>query len=92
MLKNFTYRPYAIILNPPLEVIKNRLDKRRDNATRKNRDEIFKNEDSGIFLENLHSYFEGFKGKDNIIYIEDNDEAAIQEIIMWVKTIKGVDK
>lgn len=88
VVKNFTYRPYAIILNPPLEVIKNRLVKRRDEATRTNRDKIFKNEDSDIFLENLHNYFEGFKGKDNIVYIEDNDENAIQEVIAWVKNIK----
>ena len=88
VLKNFTYRPYAIILNPSSEVIKNRLGKRRDEETRTNRDKIFKNEDSDVFLENLHSYFESFRGKDNIIYIEDNDETAIQKIIAWIKTIK----
>lgn len=88
VVKNFTFRPYAIILNPPLEVIKNRLGKRRDEATRTNRDKIFKNEDSDIFLENLHSYFKTFRGKDNVIYIEDNEEVAIQEIIAWVKNIK----
>lgn len=88
VINNFTYRPHAIILNPPLEVIKNRLSKRRDEAIRVNRDKIFKNEDSDIFLENLHNYFETFKGKDNIVYVKDNDAAAIKEIIAWVKTIK----
>lgn len=88
VIKNFTFRPYAIILNPTLEVIKNRLDKRRDEATRINRDRIFKDEDSDIFLENLYNYFKGFKEKDNIIYIEDNDEITIQKIIVWVKNIK----
>ncbi len=48
VVKNFTFRPYAIILNPPLEIIKNRLDKRRNEATRINRDKIFKDEDSDI--------------------------------------------
>ena len=88
VIKNFTYRPNAIILNPPLKVIKDRLSKRRGAATRTNRDKIFKNEDSDLFLENLHDYFESFKGKGDVVYIEDNDEAAIQKIIAWVKNIK----
>lgn len=88
VIKNFTYRPYAIILNPPLKIIKNRLDKRRNEATRTNRDKIFKNEDSDIFLNNLHNYFKIFKEEGNIVYVEDNNEIAIQKIISWVKNIK----
>jgi thymidylate kinase len=86
--KNFSLRPYAIILNPPLEVIKNRLGKRRDKATRTNRDKIFKNEDSDEFLENLYNYFTKFKNRDGVVYVEDNNEIAIQKIIAWVKDIK----
>lgn len=88
VINNFTFRPHAIILNPPLEVIKSRLGKRRDEATRTNRDKIFKNEDSDEFLENLHHYFTKFKDKNWAVYIEDNDEAAIRKIINWVKTIE----
>lgn len=89
VINNFTFRPHAIILNPSIEVIKNRLSKRRDEATRTNRDKIFKKEDSDEFLGNLYNYFTQFKDKkDEIIYIEDNDESAIQKIINWVKTIK----
>lgn len=88
VIKNFSLCPYAIILNPPLEVIKNRLGKRRDEATRTNRDKIFKNEDSDEFLESLRNYFESFRGKEKTLYIEDNDEVAIQKIITWIKALK----
>lgn len=88
VISNFTFRPHAIILNPPLEVIKNRLDKRRDEATRTNRDKIFKNEDSDEFLENLYNYFTKFENKNKFVCIKDNDEAAIQKIVAWVKAIK----
>ncbi|MBI4095006.1 MAG: deoxynucleoside kinase [Candidatus Liptonbacteria bacterium] len=88
VIKNFSLRPYAIILNPPLEVIKNRLGKRRDEATRTNRDKIFKNEDSDEFLENLYNYFTKFKNRNGVVYVEDNNEIAIQKITAWVKDIK----
>lgn len=88
VVKNFTYHPYAIILNPPLEVIKNRLGKRRDEATRTNRDKIFKKEDSDEFLENLSNHFAKFKNGTHVVYVEDNDEVAIQKIIAWIKNIK----
>lgn len=39
--------------------------------------------DSLEILKKIRSCF-----KDGIIYVEDNDEAAIQKIITWVKTIK----
>lgn len=88
VISNFTARPHAIILNPPLEVIKNRLGKRRGEATRTNRDKIFKNEDSDEFLSKLHHYFTQFKDRERFVYVEDNDEVAIQKIIDWVKTIQ----
>lgn len=88
VIKNFTYRPCAIILNPPLEIIKSRLAKRRDEATRTNRDKIFESEDSDLFLERLHDYFETLKRQGNLIYIEDNGEEEIQKIITWVKSAK----
>jgi len=87
VINNFTVRPHAIILNPPFELIKNRLGKRRGEATRTNRDRIFKNEDSDEFLNKLHHYFTQFKDKEKFVYIEDNDEVAVQKIIDWAKTI-----
>jgi len=83
VLKNFKYRPCAILLNPSVEVIKNRLSKRRDEATRTNRDKVFENEDSDIFLEHLCAYFEKFKKMENIIYIEDNGKDEIEKILKW---------
>jgi thymidylate kinase len=88
VLGNFTYRPYTIILSPPFRVIKKRLLKRRNEATRTNRDKIFENEDSDLFLKALCNYFNKFKGKDKIIYIEDNGEAEIKKILTWIKNIK----
>lgn len=88
VINNFNFRPHAIILNPPLKVIKSRLGKRRSEATRTNRDRIFKNEDSDEFLDKLRHYFTQFKDKDEFVYIEDNDNTAIQKVIDWVKTIK----
>lgn len=88
VINNFSYHPHTIILNPPLEIIEKRLDKRREGATRENRDKIFEGEDSVIFLENLHDYFKGFRDRNNILYIEDNNEAEIKKIIDWVKNIK----
>lgn len=88
VIKNFTYHPYTIILNPSLEIIKGRLAKRRDAATRTNRDKIFEREDSDMFLENLRNYFEKFKTESNILYIEDNGEEEIKKIISWAESIK----
>lgn len=88
VINNFTARPHAIILNPPLEVIRDRLGKRRGEATRTNRDKIFKNEDSDEFLDKLHHYFTRFKDGKRFVYVEDNDEVAIQKIIDWVKVIQ----
>ncbi len=88
VISNFTFRPHAIILNPPLEIIKSRLGKRRGEATRTNRDIIFKNEDSDEFLDKLRHYFTQFQDRDGFVYVEDNDDTAIQKIIDWVKTIK----
>lgn len=89
IIKNFSMRPSAILLNPPLSIIKERLEKRRVEATRTNRDTIFESEDSDVFLENLHDYFEKFKSDKNILYIEDNGEAEIKKIVNWAKTRQG---
>lgn len=79
-MKNFP-KPRAIILNPPLGVIKKRLALRRGAATRINRDKIFKSEDSDIFLKNLRRYFEKFGRDKRVLYVEDNVEAEVKKII-----------
>lgn len=84
IIKNLTYRPRTIVLNPPVEVIIGRLEKRRVSATRTNRDRIFKNEDSDIFVGRLHSYFEDLRDQQNILYIEDNGDEEVDKIMSWL--------
>lgn len=87
LIKNFTERPHAIVLNPPLAVVKSRLDKRKNEATRTARDAIFVKEDTDAFLEPLHKYFERFKNDPNILYLEADGEEEIKKIILWVESI-----
>lgn len=83
-------REDTVILNPPAETIKNRLQKRAREATRINRDRIFEREDTNIFIECIRAYFEKFQNEQNVLYIEDNGEKEIQKIIEWVR--KGREK
>ncbi len=89
VLQNFVPAPYAIILNPPFQTILDRLQIRRDQATRTNRDKVFENEDSDSFLKHLRDYFEGFKNNNKILYIEDNSDKEIAQIIDWVKSLRA---
>ena len=84
VMGNFAPAPRAIVLNPSVEVIKARLSKRRDAATRSNRDKIFQNEDSDIFIEHLRDYFTKFQGRENVLYLENNEAGDIKKIIEWV--------
>ena len=88
LIGNFTPRPYAIILNPPLEVIKSRLNKRKVEATRTARDKIFAQEDSDVFLIPLRNYFGKFKNAVKILYLEHDGEDEIKKIIDWAKNLK----
>lgn len=87
LLKNFTYHPYAVVLNPPLDVIKSRLNKRKGEATRTMRDKIFVKEDSDAFLKLLRNYFERFRGDNKILYIEADGEIEVKKIISWAKSL-----
>lgn len=82
-------RENTIVLNPPIETIKDRLQKRALEATRTNRDRIFKKEDTDIFIEHIHAYFEKFRNEQNVLYIKNNGEKEIQRIIEWVHQRKG---
>lgn len=88
VLQNFSIQPYAIVLNPPFETILQRLQSRRDQAIRTNRDKIFQNEDSDEFLLHLRDYFEKFKNNEQVLYLEDNSDAEIAKIINWVQTLR----
>ncbi len=83
VLRNVNVRPYAVVLNPPVTVILQHLEKRRTQGTRSVRDAVFAKEDSESFLTLLHTYFEKFKNDDHVLYLEDDGEASLQRIIRW---------
>lgn|SRR3989338_299739 len=88
LIKNFTMRPYAVVLNPSLEMIKDRLNKRKSEATRIMRDKIFVHEDSDEFLELLSNYFKKFKNEARVLYLETDGETEVQKIISWAENLK----
>ncbi len=83
MLRNVNVRPYAVVLNPPVAVILQHLEKRRAQGTRSVRDSVFVQEDSESFLTLLHTYFERFKTDDHILYLEDDSDTSIDHIVRW---------
>lgn len=87
VLQSFNPRPATVILNPPDEVIKQRLQGRRSTATRVNRDTIFANEDSDEFIERLHAYFATYKNEEHILYLENNDQDEQVQVSKWVNNL-----
>lgn len=85
ILQSFQPRPEAVVLNPPLDVILQRLAKRNMAATRTLRDRIFVKEDQETFLVRLHAYFQRFQGDRKVLYLEENSPADIARVIAWVK-------
>lgn len=77
--------PNTIILNPKFEVIRERLNYRIQKGSRKNRDKIFSYEDTEEFVAVLHKEFSKMKSFPNIIYLEDNCEKEINQIVNWVQ-------
>lgn len=92
ILNNRILQPYTIILNPPFEVIKERLTNRINQHTRALRDDLFKREDTDEFLKVMNVYFEGYKGKENVLYIEDNSDAEIEKIMVWIESINNSEQ
>jgi predicted ATPase len=84
IIKNFEYKPYVVVLNPPVSEIVKRLNIRESMRTRPNRDKIFKLEDSVECIENLHTYFSKMKGMSNVLYLEDNEELEVEKFEKWV--------
>ncbi len=87
VLQNFNPRPATVILNPPVEIIKQRLHGRRSAATRVNRDTIFANEDSDEFIERLQAYFATYKNEENVLYLENNDQNEQVQVSRWVNNL-----
>ena len=82
--------PYTIILNPPADVVKSRLEKRHALGSRKLRDKIFSYEDTVEFVESMSLSFAAFKGHKNVLYIEDNGDEEINAIVEWVKNLSPI--
>jgi len=93
ILNHAEVKPYTIVLNPPIEIVAERLLKRRNQGLRKSRDTIFIKEDSYEFVAKIWEYFYSLKNCDHVLYLEDNREQDIQKILDWIRTInyeKGV--
>ncbi|MFD1956887.1 AAA family ATPase [Paenibacillus thailandensis] len=69
IVNNSGFNPYTIVLNPPPEVVTERLEGRRSQGTRKERDEVFISEDSKEFVESICEYFRSLKNNDNVLYL-----------------------
>ena len=92
VLNNFRYKPYTIILNPPFEVVKQRLENRRKQGVRILRDELFSHEDTDDFLKSICMHFEQFKNTERVLYLENNEEDDIKKIFDWLDGLKKVDE
>lgn len=89
LMGEFLPRPHAIVLNPPLKVIKARLQKRKDSATRTLRDKLFINEDTNEFIKRLHGHFVRYKEDKKIFYLEADGENEARQIIAWAGKIRN---
>jgi len=85
IIEHSGHTPFTIILNPPFEVIKARLDKRRAMGSRKTRDEVFSYEDTDEFIKSMCASFAAFKDLKNVLYIEDNGDKEIKAVLDWIK-------
>lgn len=81
---NIKDMPRTVILNPPVEVIMKRLEKRRSEKVRVKRDHIFSHEDAIEFVTMMHDIFEKFQDDVNVFYITDNEDDDIEQIVAWI--------
>lgn len=81
--------PYTIILNPDVDVIMYRLEKRRKAKQRPDRDGIFAMEDTREFLIKMTEIFDQFKNDKKVLYLTDNEEKDIERILSWVNEINN---
>jgi thymidylate kinase len=82
--------PFAIVLNPPIDILLQRLAKRKAGGTRSTRDAIFVSEDDSSFIRPLRAYFERFRANPRILYLEDDGDASYQRILEWAARCDGV--
>lgn len=87
IIEHSGYKPYTIILNPAPEIVKQRLNGRRQIGSRKTRDKVFNFEDTDEFVTSLCNTFTTLKGLDNVLYLEDNSDKDIKKILSWLGKI-----
>ncbi len=76
--------PNTVILNPSVEIIMDRLETRRSNNERPERDATFRNEDKEEFVKLLHDNFEKYSEDKNVLYITNNEIEDIKKINDWI--------
>lgn len=84
--ENLDYYPKTVILNPSLDLNLERLENRRRKGERKERDRVFRKEDTRSFLQILHNNFAKYKTSENVLYLENNTEQDINKIKKWLVT------
>lgn len=79
-------RPLTIILNPPVDIILERLTERRKKGTRKERDIMCAREDTYEYVKLVHDELEKYKDNADVLYILDNDKDNIEKVLEWIHT------
>ncbi len=70
--------PKAIILNPPFETVKQRLENRWLKKEKK------WNEDNLDYLKAACEEYRKYKNNPNVIYIENNSDADVENVLKWL--------
>ena len=83
IIGNLKYAPFTIVLNPPVSTIMHRLNRRKGNAARTSNRRLSKG-DTEEFISTLHSAFVCLKTYPNVLYVEDNSEAELNQAWEWI--------
>ncbi|MCM1285684.1 MAG: deoxynucleoside kinase [Acetobacter sp.] len=79
--------PYVIILNPSIDTILARLEKRKRFNERVEREKLCAREDTYEYVKKVHEAFLKYKDNDNVLYLTDNDDDSIQQIVKWIEKL-----
>lgn len=83
-LRQYSMPCPTVILNPPIEIVLERLEKRRTAGSRAMRDQVFSTEDSIEFITALWNAFEAMGDRDDVLLLRDNVEADLARLEAWV--------
>ncbi|MFI1360273.1 hypothetical protein ACH4TV_42825 [Streptomyces sp. NPDC020898] len=74
----------TVLLNPPLEVVRERLGGRRKAKVRAQRDAVFSFEDTDDFLVALWEAFEDMSSREDVLLLRDNEAEDIARVRQWL--------